>query len=157
MRYDNVTSENLSSQATEAINLSITENKGLFIYGGTGTGKTYILHVLAKGRCRVENFVSLLVECRDYMQKGFYYEKIQSMTDQEHFFVDDIGSEKTTDFVLEFLYLLVNERYENMKRTVFSTNLTLEEFRNRYGDRLLSRIAEMCIFLKLEGEDKRLK
>ena len=155
MRYKEAKTENLDQYTKNAIEASIAESKGLFIYGDTGTGKTYTMHALSKGRGEVENFVALLVEFRDFMQKGFYFEKIKELVGQEYLFIDDIGAEKLSDFVVEFLYLVVNKRYENMKRTVFATNLTLEEFQKRYGDRILSRISEMCILVELKGNDRR--
>ena|SRR3990167_5026003 len=156
MRYSEATKENFDDKTKQAVETAINEDKGLFIYGDTGTGKTYILHALGRGKGGVENFVELLVEFRDDMQKGFYHEKLVDFTKQDYLFIDDIGSEKTSEFVIEFLYMVVNKRYENMKRTVFATNLTLEDFKTRYGDRILSRIAEMCVLLELKGEDKRL-
>lgn len=155
-RYLGAKQENLDDKTKEAIQKAIDEDKGLFIYGDTGTGKTYTIYALSLRKSNVNNFIELLIEYRDYMQKGFYYENLTELLNQDYLFIDDIGSEKTSDFVIEFLYMIVNKRYENMKRTVFTTNLTLEDFKNRYGDRILSRIAEMCILLELKGEDKRL-
>lgn len=158
MRYKDADLSNCDEKIKEAIKKAIEERKGLFIYGDTGTGKTYTIHSLAKKtKSYVNNFVTLLSEFRDYMQKGYYYQSITDFTDKEYIYIDDIGSEKTSDFVQEFIYIIVNKRYENMKRTVFSTNLSLSDFRQRYGDRILSRISEMCILVELKGQDKRLQ
>ena len=156
MRYKESTKENLPENVKKAIKKAIDKNKGLFIYGDTGTGKTYTCHAIAKNKGKVENFVYLLIEYRDYLQKGHYYDQIKYLVDQEYLFIDDIGSEKTSDFVIEFLYMVINKRYENMKRTVLTTNLSLEDFSERYGDRILSRITEMCVLVELKGEDKRI-
>jgi DNA replication protein DnaC len=156
MRYKDAKLEDLNKEILDARETAIVENKGIFIYGDTGTGKTHSLHALSRDRSVVDNFVSLLSEFRDYMQKGFYFDKIKEYTNQEYVFIDDIGAEKTSEFVIEFLYVLVNKRYENMKRTVFATNLSLEDFQERYGDRIISRISEMCILVELKGGDKRL-
>jgi len=156
MRYINATTENLDKNIRFAIEQAIAENRSIFIYGSTGTGKTYMLHALAKERGEVDNFPYLLVKFRDHIQKGTYHFRMNSLTSQDYLFIDDIGAEKTTEFVQEFLYLLVDKRYQNMKRTVFATNLDLGEFRNRYGDRILSRLSEMCVFLELKGNDRRI-
>ena len=156
MRYQNASADNLPKEVTEKINEAIKEKKGILFYGGTGVGKTYTMHTLAKNKGKVENFVEMLVEFIDYQNKGFYYDKLKELTNQDYLFIDDIGSEKTTEFVITFLYLIVNKRYENMKRTVFATNLSLEDFSSRYGDRILSRINEMCLLVELKGEDKRI-
>lgn len=155
-RYHDADTKKLSPAIVKAVENSIEEDKGLFIYGNTGTGKTYTLYALAKNRGEVDNFVSMLVEYRDYMQKGCYFDRLTDMTRQKYLFIDDIGSEKLSDFVVEFLYLIVNKRYENMGRTVFSTNLSLEKFGERYGDRILSRISEMCVLVELQGNDRRI-
>lgn len=157
MRYENATIENLSPELKDVINTAIEEKKGIFVYGDTGVGKTYFLQAIAKSkRTTPENFVSLLAEFRDAMQKGSYFEKLQDFTNKEYLFIDDIGAEKTSEFVLEFLYLVVNRRYENMKRTILTTNLSLKDFEERYGDRILSRIAELCVIHELKGEDRRI-
>ncbi len=156
MRYKDATIENLGEELKVARQQAIDENKGIFIFGDTGTGKTYALHALSKGRAMVDNFTMLLSEFRDYMQKGFYHDKIKEYTSQEYVFIDDIGAEKTSDFVIEFLYVLINKRYENMKRTVIGTNLSLDQLQQRYGDRIVSRLMEMCVFVELKGDDRRI-
>lgn len=157
MRYINAKIENCDVKIQEAIKHAVDENKGIFIYGATGVGKTYFCHALANSKrgIFVQNFVSLLSEFRDYMQKGFYFEKMKELCNEDYLVIDDIGAEKVTDFVLEFLYTITNRRYENLKRTIFTTNLSLSEFQERYGDRILSRLSEMCIMVELKGKDRR--
>jgi DNA replication protein DnaC len=157
MRYKQAEFQNLPEDLKALVKKSITEEKGLFIYGNTGVGKTYFLHGLAKPKnAQVRNFTELLVEFRDAMNKGHYFDSIKDLTQEDYLFIDDIGAEKLSDFVVEFLYLIVNKRYENMKRTVFATNLTVEDFIEKYGERIMSRISEMCILHELKGEDKRI-
>lgn len=157
MKYKEATTDNLSEEIKEVIKKAIEENKGIFIYGDTGVGKTYAMHALANNkRAKVLNFVELLVQFRDHIQNGCYFSRITDLVNEDYLFIDDIGAEKLSDFVVEFLYLVINKRYENEKRTVLSTNLSLEDFSKRYGDRLLSRVAEMCVIYEMKGEDKRL-
>ena len=157
MRYQNAKADDLPKYVLDAVQSAIEKNKGLFFYGDTGVGKTHALHAISKNKSNVDNFPILLVEFRDYMQKGFYLENIKEYTNRDYIFIDDIGSEKVSEFVVEFLYILVNRRYENMKRTVLSTNLSIEAFQEKYGDRIMSRIAEMCVLVEIRGEDKRLQ
>jgi DNA replication protein DnaC len=157
MRYKDATQDNLSADLMLLIKKAVADKKGIFIYGNTGVGKTYFLHSLAKPKnARVRNFTELLVEFRDAMNKGNYFDSIRDLTHEDYLFIDDIGAEKLSDFVVEFLYLIVNKRYENMKRTVFATNLSVEDFIEKYGERIMSRISEMCILHELKGEDKRI-
>lgn len=74
--------------------------------------------------------------------------------------LDDLGSEKITDFVRQTLYDLLDKRYGDMKETLITSNLSLQQFAEEYGshgDRLASRIAGMGEVLALSGKDKRLK
>lgn len=59
--------------------------------------------------------------------------------------LDDIGAELATDWSYLTLYLIVDNRYNEMLPTIFTSNLTLEELVGRFMDeRLVSRIIEMC-------------
>ena len=70
--------------------------------------------------------------------------------------LDDLGSELTTPFVQSALYTLVNTRLQTGKRTVISTNLTMEELRRRYSVQVGSRLDGEYHVLRFYGEDIRL-
>lgn len=60
-------------------------------------------------------------------------------------FLDDFGMVKPTDWALQTLYTIINNRYENLKKTVFTSNFSLSEVAKIYGDdRITSRIERMC-------------
>jgi DNA replication protein DnaC len=71
--------------------------------------------------------------------------------------LDDLGVEKTTDWALQTLYVILNNRYTNYRQTIITSNLTLEEIGNKLGDRIASRIAGMCSIIQMKGKDKRIK
>jgi DNA replication protein DnaC len=63
--------------------------------------------------------------------------------------LDDLGAEKHTgnsdmDFATEQLFRIINARYNNFKPTLFTTNCSTQELRNKLGNRTVSRIVEMC-------------
>jgi DNA replication protein DnaC len=63
--------------------------------------------------------------------------------------LDDFGTVKPTDWVLQTLYSLINYRYEYMKKTIFTSNFSLDELAYVLGDdRITSRIARMGSILK---------
>lgn len=63
----------------------------------------------------------------------------------EFLVLDDLGAERSTDWVMSMLYLLINRRYENMLTTVITSNYTLDELTDKLGDaRIPSRISRMC-------------
>ena len=70
--------------------------------------------------------------------------------------MDDLGTELLTSFIPPFFYRTVNDRLLNRRRTVLSTNLTVEELGQRYGGAALSRIQGEYQVLLFFGDDIRL-
>ena len=71
--------------------------------------------------------------------------------------VDDVGAERTTDWVLEELYSIVNARYEDQRSMVITTNiLDREALCEQISERTVSRLTEMCDEVPLLGEDRRM-
>jgi len=154
--------------------------KGIYIFGGVGTGKTHIAYALLKRwnelrKYEIENNeenkseevlprpYGLLWNTTEllYELRKSYKTKEQDFIDdivtkKAFLFLDDIGSEKVTDWVEELFYLIVNTRYEKVHPMVFTSNLPLSQLAEKIGDRTVSRIKEMCHIIELKGEDRRL-
>jgi len=134
--------------------------KGIFIYGNTGVGKTFALHGIANSTRSgaVGNWVELLFEMKDsFTREGALSRLVNDITSSKAIFIDDIGAEKQTDWSQEMLYLILNKAYENCTPIFVSTNLNIEQFTEKYGARIISRLAEMCEFYQMSGDDKRLQ
>lgn len=140
--------------------------KGVFIHGESGTGKTHIAYALFRHRTEQHkstwliNTVQLFKDLRDDVirspsEKTHYMNKIMAYEGLLVF--DDIGVEKATDFVLESFYLIINEKYNQMRPMVFTSNMSLGQIAMNLNDRIASRIAEMCEIVKMKGKDQRLK
>ncbi len=69
--------------------------------------------------------------------------------------LDDLGAAKSSEWVEEITYRLINGRYEHMRPAVFTTNLALPELKDAIGDRIASRLAETCTRVVLTGPDRR--
>ena len=69
--------------------------------------------------------------------------------------LDDYGAETSTDFAWEGLQRILDYRYREKKPIGISTNLTPEEWTKRYGDQLLSRLAEGGRIIRMTGRDRR--
>jgi DNA replication protein DnaC len=168
MRYTNAKIQNLDPKIRELLKENIDPEKkvftkGLFLTGNTGTGKTYALHAIRnhlktfEHDCsHVENWVELLFELKEKMGKGFLAETLNGVTEKDIVFIDDMGAEKQTEWGQEMLYLIVNRLYEHENVLFLATNLSFQEFSEKYGDRLTSRICEMCEMKEIIGEDKRI-
>jgi DNA replication protein DnaC len=66
-----------------------------------------------------------------------------------------VGAEKTSDWVLEQLYAIVNARYEEERSVVITTNLERDALATQIHERTVSRLEEMCTLVPLYGEDAR--
>ena len=129
--------------------------KGLFIFGGTGTGKTYALYALTvKFGMKIRNYSNILERVYNDLNNKYYY--LKSISDDKYVVIDDIGTEKHTEYNQDILYTLINDVYMAKKRLFISTNLTPEEFEEKYGERIFSRLCEMCEFVEFTGPDKRI-
>lgn len=69
--------------------------------------------------------------------------------------LDDVGAAKTSEWVEEINYRLINHRYERHMPTIITTNLAPRELVNGLGERVASRIVEMCTRVVLDGPDRR--
>src|ERR1700735_2196692 len=71
--------------------------------------------------------------------------------------IDDVGAERSTDWVLEELYSIVNARYEDRRSMVITTNiLDRDALCDQISSRTVSRLTEMCDELPLFGHDHRM-
>jgi DNA replication protein DnaC len=136
---------------------------GLMISGPIGTGKTHLAAAIMQElwrrdiSCAFGSAPGLLANIRNAIQKN----DIRA-SDILHKFqviglaiIDDIGVEKVTDWVREQFYLLINARYEAMLPLVVTTNNSLEELEKHIGDRVVSRLIEICKGVILTGPDYR--
>jgi DNA replication protein DnaC len=143
-------------------------SRGMYVYGPVGTGKTHALYALAKlirangYEVKVKNVPDWLDSLRSNYERSNSEQEIKDeLRDECVLILDDLGSEKQTEWTNEIMYRLVNNRYEQIRPTIFSGNLDLEEVAQKYGDRIASRIFEMVGgdrgIINIGGEDRRLK
>jgi DNA replication protein DnaC len=147
------------------LDAKLAEGRGLWLSGGTGTGKTSLAMLVSKraleaGRSvAIYSLPKLLARIRssyDSQPGGDSYVALfDKLTSVDLLHIDDLGTEKRTDWVLEQLYALVNERYETERAMVVTTNLGLEELEKQIGARTVSRLGQMCDLIDLEGQDRR--
>jgi DNA replication protein DnaC len=101
----------------------------------------------------------LLNEIRDtHRAERSHVELLDRLTAVDLLHIDDVGAERSTDWVLEELYSIVNARYEDQRSIVITTNLEDDQqLADQISARTASRLAEMCDKMPLEGTDRRVE
>lgn len=145
---------------------SYPNGKGLLIDGPVGVGKSHLaaaaMTALAKKKFvrGAFHFVpDLLMKLRsaigneDEDETDIVYEatRVQLLV------LDDLGSERLTDFAAERLLLIIAGRYHKGNPMIVTTNLSKDGVKDHLGERLMSRLADMTQQIQLDGDDYRLK
>ncbi len=138
------------------------QQRDVLITGSSGLGKTFLLHAMAARLIEREKSV-LLIDAYTFLQmaRKSYFEGetgIDELMEVPVLMLDDLGSEPLLQNVtIEQLFFLINRRQSNGLSTIISTNLTLKELRERYTERIASRLnnPKNCLVLTLAGKDLR--
>ncbi|HET9676062.1 MAG TPA: ATP-binding protein [Solirubrobacterales bacterium] len=143
----------------------LREGRGLWLFGDTGTGKTTLAMLISKAALEAGKTVAiyslpkLLARIRrtyDSEPGGdSYLSFFERLTSVDLLHIDDLGAEKRSDWVLEQLYALVNERYEAQRSILITTNLPHTELEEQIGSRTVSRLTQICDEVEVRGEDRR--
>ena len=131
-------------------------NQGLLFWGTVGTGKSYtaacIANYLLEANTSVvmTSFVRILQEMQGFDRETFT-NKLNSV---KLLIIDDLGAERSTDYALEKVYGIIDNRYRAKKPLILTTNLTLRQMQEatdiRYA-RIYDRIFEMCYPMEFSG------
>jgi DNA replication protein DnaC len=132
--------------------------------GPIGTGKTTLAMLVSKAALAAGRSVAiyslprLLNEIRDtYRAERSHIELLDRLVAVDLLHIDDVGAERSNDWVLEELYSIVNGRYEEQRSIVITTNI---DDRDALGEqvtaRTVSRLIEMCEELPVLGRDRRM-
>jgi DNA replication protein DnaC len=143
-----------------------TEYRNLFFYGTVGTGKSFLSGCIARELLHkgcsviyfsaVGLFDALSRYAFDKREKDTFSGLYRELCRCDLFIIDDLGTEVANAFVTSQLFALCNERHLGRKATIISTNLNLEELRDRYSERIFSRITSYFEICKLSGPDIRM-
>lgn len=148
-------------------NFDNPNQKNLFFCGNTGLGKTYLSscianELLSQGKTVLyQTAPTLLDMIVDYKLKkdGKVSSFYQEVFDVDLLIIDDLGVEYLNNLNSVELFNIVNNRLISNKntKTIISTNLDLPRFRDRYDDRIVSRIIGNYTICRFLGNDVRIK
>jgi DNA replication protein DnaC len=149
-----------------SIEQNLDSGRGLWLYGSSGTGKTTLAMLVSRTALEAGRSVAIysLPKLLARIRRTFdaqtgeqsYADLFERLATVDLLHIDDLGAENRTEWVLEQLYALVNERYESERSLVVTTNLEEQELEDQIGARVVSRLVEMCGDpLPLFDEDRR--
>jgi DNA replication protein DnaC len=152
------------------------QKKGFLLMGKAGRGKTHLAIgtiselTLQRGvKCLFKDFFFLLSDLRQGYSQGIPDNEVLSpLIETEVLVIDELGKGKSNEWELNILDQLISKRYNASKTTLVTTNfisrdyLTKQDYEEkdilevRVGERIASRLYEMCEFIRIEGVDHRI-
>lgn len=160
-----------------------TEGKGLLLTGSIGVGKTHlavgILHslIMRKGVqglfCDYRELLKQIQHSYNPQVAATELEVLRPVFAAEVLVIDELGAQKPTEWVWDTVALILNTRYNDKRTTIITTNypdlppgghapasdaraaMREETLGDRIGERMRSRLAEMCVTVEMRGDDFR--
>lgn len=136
--------------------------QGLLLYGPTGVGKTFAVACLvnALNDQGIPAVLTSFPAIADWVMEDLDHRnaKIRQLQDAELLAIDDLGAERSSDFMQETVERIIDARYRSKKPLVITTNLMPGDMKapnNVQRSRIYSRIKEMCVPVAITGEDRR--
>jgi DNA replication protein DnaC len=158
------------------------EATGLLLIGNIGVGKTHLAVGVMKELITNKGSACLFYDYRELLKqiqnsyndsvKATELDVLRPVFDAEVLVLDELGAVKPTEWVWDTVSLILNTRYNDNRTTIITTNFDdkppgavagargaarEETLGDRIGERMRSRLHEMCRIIKLEGSDFRQK
>jgi DNA replication protein DnaC len=157
-----------------------TEGRGLLLTGSVGVGKTHLAVGIVQALITEKGVHALFCDYRELLKRiqESYNPQVAStelqiltpIFEAEVLILDELGAQKPTDWVWDTVALILNTRYNDKRTTLITTNypnaaaalarssdkvIREETLGDRIGERMRSRLAEMCVEVEMRGNDLR--
>lgn len=138
------------------------DTSSMIFYGKTGLGKTFLSSCIAKvlidqgWNVVYGSLLKLMRQVEDERFNRTTGDTMSIMLESDLLILDDLGSEFQTQFTDSVLYELINERINERRPIIISTNLSIKELNKKYNDRIVSRITGCFRPSFFVGNDVRL-
>lgn len=137
--------------------------KGALLYGDVGTGKSMLCKCLINKwasmtyRCYFIDVPKLLHEMKEQMSlpDGNPQSIVDRMLGYDMLVLDDLGTEKSSEWSYEQLFTIFDNRSRRGRHTFFTSNLSLDRLRDKYGARIIDRINMACRSFEMNGSSFR--
>jgi DNA replication protein DnaC len=160
-----------------------TGGRGLLLTGSIGVGKTHLAVGILQALIAEKGVHGFFCDYRELLKQIQHsynpqvatteMEILRPVFDAEVLVLDELGASKPTDWVWDTVALILNTRYNDKRTTIITTNyadlapggsngnngasrvMRDETLGDRIGERMRSRLAEMCVVVEMRGEDFR--
>lgn len=141
---------------------AVKHGPSLLLLGPTGTGKTHQAYGAIRAIAASGLHCSwLATTAADVYAALRPRPKVDSELEFERYagarllLLDDLGAAKASEWTEEVNYRLINHRYEHRLPTIITSNVAVKDLREEIGERVTSRLVEMCQRVVLKGDDRR--
>lgn len=156
--------ENIARRYVANFDAMRSQGTGLLLCGSVGTGKSFLAAAIANELinqgtpCLMTNFSRIISRVSEKFGGDQKY--LDDLNRFDLLIIDDLGSERDTEFTWEKVMNVIDARYRAGLPLIITTNLTLKDLADPSDirrQRVFSRLKEMCVFLEVNGADRRNK
>lgn len=135
------------------------EGTGLILWGGVGSGKTYMAACIANGLLD-EGHKVLMRNFNDISNISIFDQReyLDSLSKYDLLILDDLGVERKTEFATSNVFNVVDRWCASGKPLIVTTNLSLKELKEPIrleDERIFDRVLKVCVPMKVDRESRR--